>query len=282
MTMCSASIRGLGLALTVLLPAGCIPPPGSGDQTQAERYYDAGKSRMNRQDFSGALAAYEQALQADPHMAKAHFDLALLFDRDLNSPVKALYHYVRVLELDPAFPGADLVSNRLAAIKFQIASDSIPRVPSPLLDKEIDRLQAEVKALQEANQKLTLANNELNQRLVSAQQPQPQLQTPLRSVPQTLSAHPVRATDAVSENPTRPVEQSPVSSDDGRGVLRAEVNPVTRVPSASGQEHVIQPRQTLYGVSRQYGVTIDELIAANPGLSARNFPAGKTIKIPGK
>ncbi|MDR2679677.1 MAG: LysM peptidoglycan-binding domain-containing protein [Tannerella sp.] len=44
--------------------------------------------------------------------------------------------------------------------------------------------------------------------------------------------------------------------------------------------HTIQPRETLYGVSKQYGVSGESILEANPGLSLERFSIGKTIRIP--
>ena len=44
--------------------------------------------------------------------------------------------------------------------------------------------------------------------------------------------------------------------------------------------HTIQEGETLYGVSRRYGVNHDLIIEANPGLSQKTFSFGKTIRIP--
>ncbi|MDR0700539.1 MAG: LysM peptidoglycan-binding domain-containing protein, partial [Tannerella sp.] len=44
--------------------------------------------------------------------------------------------------------------------------------------------------------------------------------------------------------------------------------------------HTIQARETLYGVSKQYGVSGESIVEANPGLSYESFSTGKTIRIP--
>ncbi|WP_165022966.1 LysM peptidoglycan-binding domain-containing protein [Dysgonomonas sp. ZJ279] len=46
------------------------------------------------------------------------------------------------------------------------------------------------------------------------------------------------------------------------------------------KNHTIQSQETLYGISRQYTITIEDLVAANPGLNESTFKAGKTILIP--
>jgi Predicted glycosyl hydrolase len=44
--------------------------------------------------------------------------------------------------------------------------------------------------------------------------------------------------------------------------------------------HTIQPKETLYSVSKKYDITGDEIIAANPGLSVETFLIDKIIRIP--
>lgn len=51
--------------------------------------------------------------------------------------------------------------------------------------------------------------------------------------------------------------------------------------SASGEiHHTIQAGETLYSISKKYGVTSKVIIDANPGLSATNFKTGTLIVIP--
>lgn len=44
--------------------------------------------------------------------------------------------------------------------------------------------------------------------------------------------------------------------------------------------HTIQSKETLYGVSKKYGVSGESIIESNPGLSNETFSIGKTIRIP--
>jgi tetratricopeptide (TPR) repeat protein len=273
MTTCSAKRLVPGLALTLMLAAGCVPPPGAGDQSQAERYYNAGRSRIERQDFKGAVSAFEQALQADPGMIEAHFDLATVFDSELEAPAKALYHYVRVLELNPAFHGADLISNHLAAVKIKIAQDSLPGIPSPLLEKEIDRLQGELDALRNEHQRVLAMNSELNRQLAS-----------LRPTPGGGFVSPPEG--ALPEPHSPRLRTVPVESP--RSTTLADVRGGSLPESGAGEgssrtrTHVIQSGETLYALGRRFGVSVDEIIAANPGLNRNSYAAGTSIVIPVK
>ena len=48
----------------------------------------------------------------------------------------------------------------------------------------------------------------------------------------------------------------------------------------NNQYHIIAPKETIYSVSKQYGITSEELIAANTGISPDAFPIGCEIIIP--
>ena len=42
----------------------------------------------------------------------------------------------------------------------------------------------------------------------------------------------------------------------------------------------VEPKETLYGLSRQYGMTVEELVAMNPQLKDRQLQAGEYIRVP--
>ncbi|MDR1762429.1 MAG: LysM peptidoglycan-binding domain-containing protein [Dysgonamonadaceae bacterium] len=65
-----------------------------------------------------------------------------------------------------------------------------------------------------------------------------------------------------------------------REVIR--VGEQLKIPQSSGSfaYHTIQPKETLYSVSKKYGMKGEDIIAVNPGLSTATFQIGKTIRIP--
>ncbi len=58
------------------------------------------------------------------------------------------------------------------------------------------------------------------------------------------------------------------------------IRAVATYPAPPSGEHVILPQETLYSVSRKYGLSEEALLKANPGISAANFPAGHRLRIP--
>ena len=64
----------------------------------------------------------------------------------------------------------------------------------------------------------------------------------------------------------------PVDTQDSNTVAVQEATPQT-------QKHLVKQGETLYGLAKTYGVTVDELIAANPG-SENGIKIGQSLSIP--
>lgn len=60
----------------------------------------------------------------------------------------------------------------------------------------------------------------------------------------------------------------------------AKIQPKAAPSAARPATHIAKAKETLYSISKQYGVTIDQLVEANPFLS-QGLKIGQTIKIPG-
>jgi D-alanyl-D-alanine carboxypeptidase/D-alanyl-D-alanine-endopeptidase (penicillin-binding protein 4) len=52
-------------------------------------------------------------------------------------------------------------------------------------------------------------------------------------------------------------------------------------PSGPAREHTIGPGETLDAISKRYGVTVEQLQEANPGLNPRRLIPGRTVRLPG-
>jgi len=55
---------------------------------------------------------------------------------------------------------------------------------------------------------------------------------------------------------------------------------VNQVPANPATTHTVKPKETLYSISKQYGLKIDDLINANPDLRSKPLAEGQMIKIP--
>ncbi|MED5586653.1 MAG: LysM peptidoglycan-binding domain-containing protein [Verrucomicrobiota bacterium] len=53
-----------------------------------------------------------------------------------------------------------------------------------------------------------------------------------------------------------------------------------RTVLTSASQHTVVSGDTLYGISRKYGVSVNDLLGANPGVTPRSLRIGKTLRIP--
>lgn len=80
---------------------------------------------------------------------------------------------------------------------------------------------------------------------------------------------------------TNPVAKEPVKTEDKTEIVKTEEKPIMpeNTPHDEGFViHTVKKKETIYRISRNYGVTIQELYDANPGLTDK-IAVGQSIKI---
>ena len=87
-------------------------------------------------DFPGAIEAFEQSLEANPHSAAAHFELGWLYDEKASDPAAAIFHYQRYLKLNPNADNADVIKQRIYRCKQQLAADVLPLPSAPAAQQQ--------------------------------------------------------------------------------------------------------------------------------------------------
>jgi tetratricopeptide (TPR) repeat protein len=81
--------------LVGLLLAGCDR------QDQTKEGIELGDKRAKVGEFTGAVRAYESALDGTAKTAEVHYKIAVLYDEKLKRSSDAIHHYDRYLELAP-------------------------------------------------------------------------------------------------------------------------------------------------------------------------------------
>jgi len=241
-------------ALAVLLCAGlagCLPGPNQSEE-EKEPHFLAGKSAINSMDYKGAIEAFEKALEVNPHSSAAHFELAWLYDQKDPNPAAAIYHYEQYLRLQPGAGNAETVTNRILACKQELAK-AILLPNTPGMQRELDQLAEENKRLRDEVEKWRAY---------------------YRTQPGT---NPVTAT--ATPRPVTTPDDSPVATASPPSNPTRDDRRATR-PSGDQRTHTVQAGETPYAIARKYGIKLDALQSANPGMDPRRLRVGQTLNIP--
>ena len=134
----------LGITLS-----GCLPSDQNQSDEEKEPHFVLGKSRINAMDYQGAIQAFEESLEANPHSAAAHFELGWLYDEKESDPAAAIYHYQQYLKLSPNAGNAEVIKQRIDSCKQQLAADVLPLPSTPAAQKQINQLIEQNQQLQD-------------------------------------------------------------------------------------------------------------------------------------
>jgi tetratricopeptide (TPR) repeat protein len=160
------------VGLAVLLGTGCGQSGGLADADPGRSpYFQKAKKSYEARDYPAAAGFYQQALQVDPQLARAHLELGLLYDEKLGDPIGAIYHYRQFLELEPKSDKRQLVEDFIERAKLSLAS-KLPQ--SPAIDPgDLVRLQNEKAALMQENANLRAHVAELEKAPATTTTPSP-------------------------------------------------------------------------------------------------------------
>src|SRR5271154_2128576 len=128
---------------------GCEPSDQNGADDEKEPHFVLGQNRVNAMDYSGAVEAFEESLEANPHSAQAHYQLAMLYGEKENNPAAAIYHYQQYLRFDPKAPNADIVNQHINTCKQQLAADVLQLPSSSATQQQLQQLADKNRQLQD-------------------------------------------------------------------------------------------------------------------------------------
>lgn len=289
MFVVAASRRVLGIACLSVLFAGCYPL----DQSAPEENHPYIKAAMARKSGSPQEAArlLEKALEDNPRLARAHWELGLIRLNSTSNYAAAVYHFQKVLELRPDWPHASTTRQLISNAKLELVKEGIEAPTLPSAQRQMDRLIQELHALSElksnllarvdqltvVTQRLAAENLGLRQQLLALNQPlpvtdletDPNLRTPLdRSLP------------GERRGPDR---SSPVASSmTSPGMRRPDPTTPPAALRSGPRPYTVRRGETAFAISRRYGLSVRDLVAANPGLDPARLKAGQTINLPAR
>ena len=89
----------------------------SSDREKRDMHYSMAMVYSREKRHADAEGEYLKTLQLDPADAGSHYNLAILYDDELERPGKAVVHYKRYLKLRPHGPDADAVRSWLMKLE---------------------------------------------------------------------------------------------------------------------------------------------------------------------
>lgn len=310
MTKCAPVWRLLLFLCLVISFVGCSQFKRSGVAEEKDPHFLEGKRRAGGLDWKGAIESYERALQSNPNNSSAHFELALLHDKQLNDHAAAIYHYQKHLTLNTNSPHKDFAQVQVKYCKQELARTHSYAVINRDVQQHLDRLSATNEAYRQRIDLLeaelargpryitnyvtnwvTVPQFESGQRtmtrpttIVEAPQPriedvapEPQVQERPRTAPQTQRATSTREVAAQRESGSRNGSARPSGT-------RATPQQSGRAAASSSsrlRSHRVVPGDTMAEVAKKYNITVAELKKANPGLGS-GTRAGQVLNIPEK
>jgi LysM repeat protein len=224
-----------------ILSGGCIPADSRVDE-EKDPHFERGRSLATSQDFNGAVAEFEKALETNPRSAAAHFELGWLYDTKINDYAAAIYHYERYLRLQPNSPRSQSIDvrERIRGCQRELAGTEFPLPNNQNLQRQVDKLTAENFSLRQQlaalhGQQLAAASNVAQQAVL----------VPSRS-------------DAPAAVPI----------------------PAPAPTPAHPRVHIVKERETISSIAAQYGVKASAVLAANPHVDPRRLRVGQPLNLP--
>ena len=278
------------LLLLLLAAGGCMPVDSNQMDEEKEPHYVLGKNRVNARDFTGAIEAFQEAIEANPRSAPAHFQLACLYDSEAPDPAAAIFHYQEYLRLNPQAGNLDVIRQRIYTCKQQLAADIMPLPSAPAAQKQLESLAAknhdQQQQIDALTEQLRVANDQLRQwnayyatqqaaaKAAAAQnnsRPAQPTTTP------TTSPLPDDMTLAPTDSPGPRTGITPLPGDQ-----TPPARPTAHPAAAHARTHAVLPGETMAGIARKAGVTLSALKAANPAVNPKKLRAGQVLNLPGQ
>jgi tetratricopeptide (TPR) repeat protein len=263
----SFRIRFLFVLAMAAALSGCTP---SDQDEEKEPHYVLGESRVNAMDYQGAVEAYEESLEVNPHSAAAHYKLGMLYENQEADPAAAIYHYEQYLKFNPTAGNADVIRQHIASCKQQLAADVLPLPSTPQTQQQLEKLVEQNRQLQQQVQGLQDTLKQWNAWYANqAAAPRTNLSLPsdesLAQQSDTQSPQPVQP-----NQPAQPVvvQQSVVTPS----------HPTTS--SAHTHTHVVERGETATAICRKFGIRLSELEKANPEMNPTHIRTGEVLNIP--
>jgi LysM repeat protein len=246
--------------IVLLLLAGCDWNRAEVVNEENERAFQRARTFQREGRMEEALSAYLQVIDLRRDAAESHFEAGYLFLREMQDPVRSIYHFQRHLELRPNSPQNAQVRELIETAQKLF----VRQLPASPFRNDINRLdlmeQLEAERTKTAN---------LQARLTEAERNLQRMEVALANA--TGGRTPSGSTTATTPSTSSSQPRSPATSEAS--------------PQAAPNLHRVEAGDTLSSISRRYYGTPNrwmEIFEANRDrmASPNSLRVGMEIRIP--
>lgn len=274
---------------TLMLAAGLLLVAGCGGRDRAvfavetdDPYFREGQRLVRQGRDAEALSAFLKVIdkRGTQEAAESHLEAGLIYLNHIKNPIEAIHHFRKYLELQPNAKQSVGVRSLIDTATREFAR-TIPGHPLESQPVGIDQSE-QVRQLQRENDELRAALNAQrtaatsqslrSSRATTEPSETPAAEPPTASVPLIMPAPlPRRAPVIEPSITTAPSTRSPTA-------------PLFTPPRGNtGKKHTVGVGDTLYNISKKFGVRMEDIVAANrdvlPTVSSP-LRRGTELKIP--
>lgn len=254
------------LLASVFFGGGCRPLSNSSTDEEKEAHFLAGKKYLVNRQHEKALKAFEKSLLAIPNSAEAHFQLASLHLEKFQNPVRAIYHFEKMLCLREDHPMAEVAKESIDNCKQKIAREVAPLPGSTQTSEEMKRLFRENKKLKGENTKLTEKVDQLRGEMDKLKLSLNSMAAPRSSPPNSGGENLL----AGQNSPPPAINRS----------LPTAANPPKPPENRRFIKHILDQGDSFYALARKYGSSAKAIQRANPSMHPKRLQIGAVVNIP--
>ena len=278
-------------AALLIAAGGCSQMDSSSMDDEKEPHYVLGMSRVNAMNYQGAIEAFEESLEANPHSAHAHYQLAVLYDNQdsVADPASAIYHYQQCLKYDPKFQNADAIQGHIDTCKQKLAENVLQLPSAPATQQQLEKLTEENHRLHDqvaqwqayyAAQQAAARTNPPTQQYYNYSPQQPAYSTQA----QVTSPTPDDITSQSTAAPTYTTGTGDTTGSHGTSRTTSGTTSSshrsTDSNTSKSKTHTVASGETFASIARKLGVSRTSLEAANPYVNPNKIRAGQVLKVP--
>ena len=132
------------LCIALLALCGCGKDTRSSEAKEERNpLIKQGHDYMEIKDYGRAEAAFKQAIENNPRMARPHLDLATIYQQYKPDYISSIFYYKRYLELRPDSEKAEFINEQIKKVQISLANAILTQSGAVQAIEELKQLRKE-------------------------------------------------------------------------------------------------------------------------------------------